>query len=82
MGKKKSFSVCVQILSPILLVVGSTLISGCVVTLHTSARAGNTWELKQYFAWGANPNAKTLRMPLQLLPVHSGVQIGIKQVVV
>lgn len=51
MDARKSFSVGAQILSLVLLIVGSTLITGCAVPLHVSARAGNMWELKQHFAW-------------------------------
>lgn len=60
MGERKLYSTSVRIICLILLALGMMQTAGCVVPLHTSARAGNMWELKQHFAWGANPNAKTL----------------------
>lgn len=77
MDKEKSFSVGAPILNLALMIAGSTLVAGCVVPVHASAKAGNMWELKQHFAWGANPNAKTLwcrDTPLHFAAAHGRVE--------
>ncbi|MBC8216873.1 MAG: hypothetical protein H8E73_00255 [Planctomycetes bacterium] len=77
MSERKMFSTSVPILCLILLVSGSTLIPGCVAPIHASARAANMWELKQHFAWGANPTAKTSwyrNMPLHFAAAYGRVE--------
>ena len=56
MSERKLFSTSVQILCLILLVSGSTVITGCM-SIHTAAGAGNIGEVKRQLWLGVSPNS-------------------------